>query len=40
MYIWSNKILNLYDYIFQNENYEDTKDTSKRILSIIKCIEL
>ena len=40
MYIWSNKILNLYDYIFQNENYEDTKDTSKRILSIRKCNEL
>ena len=40
MYIWSNKILNLNDYIFKNENYEDTKDTSKRILSIRKCIEL
>ena len=40
MYIWSNKILNLYDYIFHNENYEDTKDTSKRILSIRKCIGL
>jgi len=39
-YIWSYKILNWDYYIFQSEIYEDTKDTSKRIISIRKCIEL
>jgi len=39
-YIWSDKILNWDYYIFQSEIYEDTKDTSKRIISIRKCIEL
>ena len=39
-YIWIDKILNLDNFIFQSEIYEDTKDTSKRILSIRKCNEL
>jgi len=39
-YIRSDKIFNWDYYIFQIEIYEDTKDTSKRILSIRKCIGL